>query len=85
MDLDNDKYVSKEDFVILADKFIRNGALIEAQGQSVRERVMHMWAAFGVPDDAKLRLMQMNGSIKLQTYQVYVPTHACIPFYFFLS
>ena len=40
MDLDNDKYVSKEDFVILADKFIRNRALIEAQGQSVRERVM---------------------------------------------
>ena len=54
MDLNSDNYVSKEDFDIFADNLIRNGALSETLGQSVRERVMRIWAAFGVPDDAKV-------------------------------
>lgn len=84
MDLDNDKYVSKEDFVILADKLIRNGALSEAQGQSVRERVMRIWAAFGVPDDTKVKADEWVDKTA-NISGMFLHMHACIPFYFFLS
>ena len=79
MDLNNDKYVPKEDFEIYVDKLIRNGALSETLGQSVLERVMRIWAGFGVPDYAKISVDEwVDTAVKVSGMFAHARMHVCM-------
>ena len=54
MDLDKNGIIERKDYEILADKVIENGNLSGSQAESVKNRVMNVWKATGIPDNGRV-------------------------------
>ena len=58
-DTDKNGIITREDFVLLADRMVQKGKMSGEVEERTRRNVMGIWKAFGVPDDAVVKPEEM--------------------------